>query len=93
MVNGKIDRGGKGIVERTFANVVDNSNDLVERAGSKMLIADGLSDWVFAVKELLGHDPVDEDHGWVRGVISISKEPPLEQAGLDGSHVAGAYGI
>ena len=92
LVNGKINTGTKGIVERTLADVVDYSNDMVERAGGEILIADGLSDGVFPVKELLRHGPVDDDHGWMRGVVRFSKEPPFEQAGLEGRDVVGAYG-
>src|SRR5580692_7022852 len=52
LVDGKISNGTKGIVERTLTDVIDHSNDLMERAGREILIADGLSDWVFPVKEL-----------------------------------------
>ena len=92
LANGKIDAGAKGLVEPTFADIVDSSNDLMERTGRENLISDGLSNWVLAVKELLCHSPVDDDNGGMGGVVSFGKETPAEKPGLEGGKVVGAYG-
>src|ERR1700734_1298874 len=60
----------------------------MKRVARESLIADGLTNGVFAGKELLRHHFVD-DHDWkMRAVVSFGKEAPAEETRLGAGAVA-----
>lgn len=87
LVERDVERGARLGVERAFANVVDDADDLHGRVRLTTVVVDGHSDGVFAREKLPREGAIDEHDVWLRGVLGGCEVTAFEQPRLQGLEI------